>query len=93
MVYMGSQRRRNCTYNVLSVGLNVKKSTNLSGLYGELGRVPVIVYRIFNIITYWNKLSKSNETSIPRKIYDMLENDANNNITVLTGLFNKNDIR
>ena len=30
--------------------LNVKKSTHLAGLYGELGRVPFIVQRKFNPI-------------------------------------------
>ena len=38
--------------------LNVKKSTNLSGLYGELGRVPFIIQRKFNMIKYWAKLLK-----------------------------------
>lgn len=33
--------------------LNVKKSTNLSALYGELGRVPFIIQRKFNMIKYW----------------------------------------
>ena len=61
--------------------LSVKKSTNLVGLYGELGRVPMIIYRKFNRIKYWYKLLKSNETSIPGKTYDMLKNVANNNIT------------
>ena len=30
--------------------LNVKKSTNLPGLYGELGRVPLIIYRKISMI-------------------------------------------
>ena len=42
--------------------LNVKKSTNLSGLYGELGRVPFIIQHKFNMIKYWVKLLKSSDT-------------------------------
>ena len=30
--------------------LRVRKSTNLSGLYGELGRYPLIVYRKISIL-------------------------------------------
>lgn len=59
--------------------LNVKKSTNLVGLYGELGRCPLIIHRKFNMIKYWVKLLKSDELLIPKKIYIMLRNDANNN--------------
>ena len=33
--------------------LNNKKSTNLSGLYGELERVPFNIQRKFNMIKYW----------------------------------------
>ena len=36
--------------------LGVKKSTNLTGLYGELGRVPLIIKRKINILKYWVKL-------------------------------------
>ena len=32
--------------------LNVKRSTNISGLYGGLGRVPMIVYRKFHMLKY-----------------------------------------
>ena len=39
--------------------LNVKKSTNLSGLYGELGRVPLSIYRKISMIRYWIKILSS----------------------------------
>ena len=35
--------------------LGVKKSTNLSALYGELARIPLPVYRKINMIKYWVK--------------------------------------
>ena len=60
--------------------LNVKKSTNLSGLYGELGRVPLLIYREISMIRYWIKLI-SGVNFIPKKVYIMLKNDADNNIT------------
>ena len=61
--------------------LNVRKSTNLAGLYGELGRFPLIIYRKISMIRYWIKILASGDTFIPRKIYCMLKNDADNNRT------------
>ena len=61
--------------------LQVRKSTNLSGLYGELGRFPLIVYRKISMIRYWIKILSSSNTFIPKKIYSMLKTDLNNNIT------------
>ena len=49
--------------------LNVKKSTNLSALYGELGRVPFIIQRKFNMIKYWAKLMRSSDSFLPKKMY------------------------
>lgn len=60
--------------------LHVRKSTNLTGLYGELGRVPFVVTRKIRMLNYWIKLLKLDETAIPKKIYLMLKNDADNNI-------------
>ena len=61
--------------------LNVKKSTNLSGLYGELERVPFIIQRKFNMIKYWAKLLKSSDTFLPKRIYTMLKEDADSGNT------------
>ena len=61
--------------------LNVKKSTNLSGLYGELGRVPFIIQWKFNMIKYWVKLLKSNDTFLPKRIYTTLKEDADSGNT------------
>ena len=58
--------------------LCVKKSTNLVGLFGELGRVPLNVIRKIHIFRYWHKILQSNENSLIKHIYTMLESDANN---------------
>ena len=58
--------------------LCVNKSTNLAGLYGELGRVPLNVIRKIHIFRYWHKILQSNENSLIKHIYNMLESDANN---------------
>ena len=41
--------------------LNVRKSTNLSGLYGELGRFPLFIFRQISMIRYWMKLITSSD--------------------------------
>ena len=61
--------------------LHVRKSTNLTGLYGKLGRVPFIVIRKIRMINYWIKLLSLGENTVPRKIYMMLKHDAANNIS------------
>ena len=60
--------------------LNVKKSTNLDGLYGELGRYPLSVSRKIIMIKYWIKIMQTNNP-ILLNIYALLKNDADNNIT------------
>ena len=59
--------------------LNVRKSTNLVGLYGELGRPPLCILRKIITIRYWMKLLKSEDNFIPKQIYFMLKQDADNN--------------
>ena len=61
--------------------LHVWKSTNLAGLYGELGRVPLVITRKIRIINYGIKLLKLDEISIPKKIYFILKNDAESNVS------------
>ena len=53
--------------------LNVKMSTNLCGLYGELGRIPLKIQRNFNILKYWIKLLKLQQDSVSKKIYLLLK--------------------
>ena len=61
--------------------LNVRKSTTLIGLYGELGRVPFRVQRKFIMIKYWAKLLKSDDTFLPKRMYAMLRDDADSDRT------------
>lgn len=61
--------------------LCVNKSTNLVGLYGELGRVPLSIMRKIHMFRYWIKILKSDDNCIIKQIYSMLKADADNNIT------------
>ena len=61
--------------------LCVKKSTNLCGLYGELGRVPLAIMRKIHMFRSWIKLLKADNNSVIKHIYIMLRNDADNNIS------------
>ena len=53
--------------------LNVRKSTNLSGLYGELGRYPLSIYRKISMVRFWIKILSSSYNFIPKKMYNMLK--------------------
>ena len=56
--------------------LNVKPSTNISALYGELGRFPLAVIRNISMIRYWTKVINLDETSLVKKVYFMLKCDS-----------------
>lgn len=56
--------------------LGVKKSTNLAALYGEVGRVPLLIFRKINIMRYWAKILKQNDNSILKQCYTLLKSDA-----------------
>jgi hypothetical protein len=56
----------------------VKRSTNLEALYGELGRVPLIVIRKLRMVKYWIKILNSPHDSVLYKTYEMLKIDADN---------------
>jgi hypothetical protein len=58
--------------------LGVKKSTNLAGIYGELGRWPLIVNRKVSFIQYWAKLI-GNHGTLQHQIYMILRRDLDNN--------------
>ena len=60
--------------------LGVKKSTNLSVLYGELGRIPFSVTRKINMIKYWTKILQQNNNSLLKQVYLMLKQDSDLNI-------------
>ena len=44
--------------------LGVKKCTNLSAVYGELGRYPLSVIRKIHMIRYWIKIIRLNDSSL-----------------------------
>ena len=48
--------------------LNVQKSTNLAGLYEELGRAPFTVIGKIRMINYWLKLLKLEDNAIDKQI-------------------------
>ena len=47
--------------------LNVKRSTNFTALYGELGRVPLMVFCKVITIKYWIKILNQNDSSLVKK--------------------------
>ena len=57
----------------------MKKSTNLSAPYGELGRTPLAVICKINMIKYWMKILQQSDSSLVKKIYKMLQEDADRN--------------
>lgn len=59
--------------------LCVNKSTNLAGLYGELGRLPLYIMRKIHMIRYWFKLLTSENDCLIKRIYLMLRTDAERN--------------
>jgi hypothetical protein len=61
--------------------LGVKKSTNLDALYGELGRLPMLIHRKFNLIKYWKKIISLEDDSLVKKTYYVLRNDDYNDKT------------
>ena len=66
--------------------LCVQQSTNLSGLYGELGRTPLLINRKINMFRYWIKLLRADNNSFIKRFYLMLKTDADNDIS-----YNKNN--
>ena len=56
--------------------LCVKKSTYLSSVYGELGRVLLSIIRKCDMIRYWLRILKLPQNSVVRLVYNMLKKDA-----------------
>jgi hypothetical protein len=61
--------------------LCVKSSTNLTALYGELGRFPLHIYRKINMIKYCIKILKQNDSSLIKKTYLFLKSDTDRGYT------------
>jgi len=62
--YFESKDIENVHLKCLRKLLCVNKSTNLSGLYGELDRVPLIIIRKVHVLRYWLKLLKLNDSHL-----------------------------
>lgn len=60
--------------------LGVKKSTNLTALYGEMGRVPLTEFRKINMIKYWMKILRQKDSSLVKMTYLMLKDDTDLNL-------------
>ena len=58
--------------------LTVKKSTNLNALYGELGRVPMLIHRKIIMIKYWLKIIALHDNSLLFRTYQMLKRNLEN---------------
>ena len=56
--------------------LGVRKSTNLIGLYGETGRLPLQIIRKIHMFRYWIKLLQLNDNTIVKQMYITLMQDA-----------------
>ena len=60
--------------------LCVYKSTNLTGLYGEVGMVPLNIIRKVSMLRYWLKILNSHENSIIKRINIMLKSAVSHTI-------------
>ena len=61
--------------------LYIRQSTNLSCIYGKLGRVPLQVYRKINMIRYWYKILNTHDKALTKQVYQVIKTDADNNVT------------
>ena len=52
--------------------LGVKKSTSNLGVYGELGRTPLLIRRKLKMISFWLRLKSSNENPLLSEMYNYL---------------------
>ena len=68
--------------------LCVKKSTNLSSIYGELGRVPLSVIRKCDRIRYWLRILKLPQNSVVRLVYNMLKKKKKKTLTLILHTIN-----
>ena len=55
--------------------LGVRKTTQNSFIYGELGRTPLIYKRYVNIIKYWFKILYCNDMKYIKVMYNVMLND------------------
>ena len=78
---MTQKKLKWCIPNFVVKSYMLRHSTNISGLYGELGRVPLYITRKINILRYWYKLLRLNDHALPKIVYLMLRDDVEHGIT------------
>ena len=66
------------TYKQYIQSLGVKRSTNLSALYGETGRLPMGCTRKINMLKYWIKNLKQDQNAFIKQTFLMLKNITDN---------------
>ena len=55
--------------------LGVRSQTQNNFIYGELGRYPLKIICLVNVIRYWLKIVESPETKYIKATYNMMIND------------------
>ena len=63
--------------------LKVKRSTMNEIMYGELGRISLIVQRYIRIVKYWLKKSNIKQTRLRKVLYNVQFNALTNNHTIV----------
>ena len=61
----------------------VKRSTMNEIMYGELGRIPLIVQRYIRIVKYWLKILNIKQTRLTKVLYNVQFNALTNNHTIV----------
>ena len=61
--------------------LGVRKSTNLDAIYGDHGRYPMKIRWKIIAIKYWINILKLNNNSLIKRMYNVIKEDANKNIS------------
>ena len=81
-VYTRQKTSKSCTRNFAD-GYLMSKNLQIHLAYMEnwVGYHSYLIYRKISMIRYWIKLLISGDNFIPKKVYIMLKNDADNNIT------------
>ena len=63
--------------------LKVKRSTINEIMYGELGRIPLIVQRYIRTVKYWLKCLNIKQTRLTKVLYNVQFNALTNNHTIV----------
>ena len=82
LIFEKSSRHTHYNFYLYNEKLEVVSSyLGVYFLYGELGRTPLLIIRKIHMFRYWTKLLKTDNNSVIKRIYCMLKNDADNNVS------------